>query len=158
MISHAPCFYAGAMDRSNSAFKCAWRLLRTAQSRPWIIIAAAGIVGAALKLDCAATTFGSCDVPIIYRFGQIVDVFGLDCMYRLDSHLWALILFALSPLAFMVSGFHGNVDPIMVCLLLMATYSCVEDSVSPSALFLAPWPAGLKSLLCSWSLRFSSFG
>ncbi|HST30874.1 MAG TPA: glycosyltransferase 87 family protein [Chthoniobacterales bacterium] len=176
------------------------RLLTAVKPSPTAIIIAAGILAAALKIYCAATTFGSCDVPIIYRFGQIVDAFGLDYMYRLDRHFnhppitgeffgllyhfsaWltpptphavprsfpfllrlpsiiadalallvvlrahqktgkppvgALILFALSPVAFMVSGFHGNVDPIMVCLLLMATYFCVEESVLLSALFLA---------------------
>ena len=37
----------------------------------------------------------------------------------------------------MVSGFHGNVDPIMVCLLLVATYFCVEENLLLSAMFLA---------------------
>ena len=188
------------MELSNSAAWRPWRLLKTTKSKPWIIIIAAGILAASLKTYCAATTFGSCDVPIIHRFGQIVDVFGLDYMYRLDHHfnhppitgeffgllyhfavwltppaphavprsfplllrlpsiiadalallvllrlhqkigkppVWALVMFALSPVAFMVSGFHGNVDPIMVCLLLMAAYFCVEDSASLSGLFLA---------------------
>jgi glycosyl transferase family 87 len=199
MISHAACSYTDAMELSDSAIRRPWRLSGTTKSKEWIILAA-GILAAALKIYCAATTFGSCDVPIIHRFGQIVDAFGLDYMYRLDRHfnhppitgeffgllyhfavwltppaphavprsfpfllrlpsiiadalallvllrvhqktgkppVWALILFALSPVALMVSGFHGNVDPIMVCLLLMATYFCVEDSVSLSALFLA---------------------
>jgi hypothetical protein len=146
---------------------------------PALIITAAGIIAAALKIYCAATTFGSCDVTIHCRFGQIVDSMGLDYMYRLDRNfnhppvtgeffgliyhiatwitpsatqavphsfpfllrlpsiiadalallilwrlhqktgnppVWSLALFALSPVAFMVSGFHGNVDPIMVCL------------------------------------------
>src|SRR6185295_16024848 len=34
---------------------------------------------------------------------------------------WALIVFAASPVSLMVSGFHGNVDPIMVALLFLAT-------------------------------------
>jgi hypothetical protein len=51
--------------------------------------------------------------------------------------VWALVLFALSPVSFMVSGFHGNVDPIMVCVLLMATYFCVEEHALLSAIFLA---------------------
>src|SRR5207302_6543444 len=50
--------------------------------------------------------------------------------------IWALILFALSPVAFMVSGFHGNVDPIMVCVLLVAAYFCVEEHAVLSAMFL----------------------
>ena len=167
---------------------------------PALIVTVAGIVAAALKIYCAATTFGSCDVTIICRFGQVVDSMGLDYMYRLDRHfnhppvtgeffglvyhiaawitppaahavphsfpfllrlpsiiadalallillrlhqktgnppVWSLALFALSPVAFMVSGFHGNVDPIMVCLLLVATYFCVEENLLLSAMFLA---------------------
>ncbi|MEO6788566.1 MAG: glycosyltransferase 87 family protein [Chthoniobacteraceae bacterium] len=34
---------------------------------------------------------------------------------------WALIVFAASPVSLMVSGFHGNVDPVMVALLFLAT-------------------------------------
>jgi uncharacterized membrane protein len=81
--------------------------------------------------------------PFLLRLPSIVaDALALLVLLRLRQKtgkppVWSLILFALSPVAFMVSGFHGNVDPIMVCLLLMATYFCVEDSVSLSALFLA---------------------
>src|SRR5207245_658688 len=36
---------------------------------------------------------------------------------RLRPPFWALMLFALSPVSLMVSGFHGNTDPVMVLLL-----------------------------------------
>jgi hypothetical protein len=167
---------------------------------PKVIVIFAGVLAAALKLYCAATTFGSCDVTIIASFGQIIDARGIDYMYRLDRHfnhppvtgqffallyhlcsyltppaphsvprsfpfllrlpsiaadflavlvllrirtktgtppIWALVLFALSPVAFMVSGFHGNVDPIMTCVLLVAVYFCVEEHAVLSAMFLA---------------------
>jgi len=167
---------------------------------PTILVLAAALVAAALKIYCAATTFGSCDVMIHARFGQIIDAAGIDQMYRADPHfnhppltgeffgllyhvsayisppasgsvprsfpfllrfpsiladflaalillrlrektgrppVWSLVLFALSPVAFMVSGFHGNVDPIMVCVLLIAAYFCVEEHVSLSGIFLA---------------------
>ena len=35
---------------------------------------------------------------------------------------WALILFALSPVSVMVSGFHGNTDPVMLMFLVVAVY------------------------------------
>jgi hypothetical protein len=158
------------------------------------------IIAAALKLYCAATTYGSSDVTTFCRFGAIIHQAGLLQMYRLDSYfnhtpitghfvawmyalashltpgaphivprsfpfllrlpsiaadaialvflvkihrvtgrpaVWALVLFALSPVAFMVSGFHGNVDSVMVCLLLIAVYYSVIERVVPSALFLA---------------------
>ncbi len=38
---------------------------------------------------------------------------------------WALGLFALSPVSLMVSGYNGNVDPLLVCALTLATCCCV---------------------------------
>lgn len=40
---------------------------------------------------------------------------------------WALALFAASPVAFMVSGYHGNVDSVMAFCLLLAAAACVAD-------------------------------
>jgi Glycosyltransferase family 87 len=37
---------------------------------------------------------------------------------------WALALFALSPVSVMVSGYHGNVDSVLTCLLLLAVRDC----------------------------------
>lgn len=37
---------------------------------------------------------------------------------------WALVLLAASPVSIMVSGFHGNVDPIMVAALFLAALAC----------------------------------
>ena len=37
---------------------------------------------------------------------------------------WALALLALSPVNFMVSGFHGNVDSVLAWLLLLAAREC----------------------------------
>ena len=167
---------------------------------PKTLVLSAALVAATLKIYCAATTFGSCDVTIHARFGQIIDTAGIDYMYRADRHfnhppltgeffgllyhlssyispptpggiprsfpfllrfpsiladffavlillrlrektgappVWSLVLFALSPVAFMVSGFHGNVDPIMVCVSLIAAYCCVEEHVLLSGIFLA---------------------
>lgn len=168
-------------------------------SAKFLLLAAAALA-AALKIYCAATTYGSSDVTAFCRFGAIIHNAGLGQMYRLDSYfnhtpftghfvawayalsayltpgaphivprsfpillrlpsiaadvialiflvkfhratgkppVWALALFALSPVAFMVSGFHGNVDSVMVCLLVIAVYYCVQERVALSALFLA---------------------
>jgi hypothetical protein len=40
---------------------------------------------------------------------------------------WALMLFAASPVAFMVSGYHGNVDSVMAFGLLLAAAACVGE-------------------------------
>ncbi|MEO6741638.1 MAG: glycosyltransferase 87 family protein, partial [Chthoniobacteraceae bacterium] len=39
---------------------------------------------------------------------------------------WALIVFAASPVSLMISGFHGNVDPIMVALLFLSTVAAAN--------------------------------
>ena len=167
---------------------------------PKILVVSAALVAAALKIYCAATTFGSGDVLIASNFGKIIDSMGIDYLYRatrLFNHppvtgeffgllyhlacylsppgadsvprswpfllrlpsiladilavlillklrektgkppVWSLVLFALSPAAFMVSGFHGNVDAIMVCVLLIAAYFCVEEHALLSGIFLA---------------------
>ena len=41
---------------------------------------------------------------------------------------WALALFAASPVAFMVSGYHGNVDSVMAFGLLLAAAAGVADN------------------------------
>jgi hypothetical protein len=40
---------------------------------------------------------------------------------------WALGLFAISPVSIMVSGFHGNIDPIMVMFLFFAAVAVLTD-------------------------------
>jgi uncharacterized membrane protein len=172
----------------------------TLSSRTKFLLLAAAVLAAALKIYCAATTYGSSDVTAFCRFGAIIHNAGLGQMYRLDSYfnhtpftghfvawayalsayltpgaphivprsfpillrlpsiaadvialiflvkfhratgkppVWALALFALSPVAFMVSGFHGNVDSVMICLVVIAVYYCVQERVMLSALFLA---------------------
>src|SRR4051812_28863474 len=53
------------------------------------------------------------------------------------SRWWALALFALSPVNFMVSGFHGNVDSVLAWLLLLALRECIRDRVVVCALLFA---------------------
>jgi len=54
---------------------------------------------------------------------------------RLPS--WALFLFALSPTYIMVSGFHGNTDPVMVMFLVLASLFCLRGKSVWCGLFLA---------------------
>ena len=49
---------------------------------------------------------------------------------------WALTLLILSPVSFMVSGYHGNFDSVMVFLLVVAVVLAVKERPLPSgALF-----------------------
>lgn len=58
-------------------------------------------------------------------------------MPNLGLPFWALALFALSPVAIMVSGFHGNTDPIMVMFLLLGAYACARERPLVCGLFFA---------------------
>lgn len=50
---------------------------------------------------------------------------------------WALALFALSPVSLMVSGFHGNSDPVMLFLLVCAVWMCLRNRPAWAGLFFA---------------------
>lgn len=41
--------------------------------------------------------------------------------------VWALALFAASPVSLMISGFHGNVDPVMTALMFFAAVACLNN-------------------------------
>lgn len=50
---------------------------------------------------------------------------------------WALILFAASPVSIMITGFHGNTDPILVLFLFLAAIMAVRGRPFWCGLFLA---------------------
>ena len=50
---------------------------------------------------------------------------------------WALALFAFSPVSLMVSGFHGNTDPVMVLFLVCAVWMCLQNQPALAGLFFA---------------------
>ena len=56
---------------------------------------------------------------------------------RLRLPIWTLVIFALSPLSIMVSGYHGNTDSVMVMFLLFSVYFCSRDQPMLSGLFFA---------------------
>jgi hypothetical protein len=53
---------------------------------------------------------------------------------RLHNQQWAVALLAVSPVSLMVSGFHGNTDPVMVLFMVLAGLSCIDGK---------PWLCGL---------------
>lgn len=50
---------------------------------------------------------------------------------------WVLAVFALSPVSLMVTGYHGNVDPLLVCALTLALCCCVAGRPGWSGVALA---------------------
>jgi hypothetical protein len=58
-----------------------------------------------------------------------------DVRFRVPT--WALALFAISPVSLMVSGFHGNTDPVVVMFLVLAAYMCLRERPVLCGIFLA---------------------
>jgi hypothetical protein len=82
--------------------------------------------------------------PFLLRFPGIVAdlvtvwvVFRIVTLARLKTPAWALMLFALSPVSLMISGFHGNTDPVMVMFLGLAALGCVQEKPVLSGIFFA---------------------
>ena len=64
--------------------------------------------------------------------GIVADFLAVGLLWKWrEQHaqppFWALLLFALSPVNFMISGFHGNVDSVLAWLLLLAAWQGVRN-------------------------------
>lgn len=83
--------------------------------------------------------------PFLLRFPGVIADFGVVLLVlfivrnypQLRPPRWALILFAASPVSIMVTGFHGNTDPILVLFLLLATIMAVRGQPLWCGFFLA---------------------
>ena len=72
--------------------------------------------------------------PLLVRlpgiFADLITCLALLWVTKKDPRLvippWALLLFALSPVSLMISGFHGNTDPVMVMFLVLAALSVLR--------------------------------
>lgn len=76
--------------------------------------------------------------------GIIADFLAVGALWRWRENgwppVWAVLLFALSPVNFMISGFHGNVDSVLAWLLLLAARECERGR--------AAWCGALFGLAC----------
>lgn len=85
------------------------------------------------------------DFPFLLRLpGIVADLVVVLLLVRMAGEasrlrlpFWALLLFALSPVSLMVSGFHGNTDPVIVMFLMLAAYMCLKDAPVWCGLFFA---------------------
>ena len=81
--------------------------------------------------------------PFLLRLpGIIADFFAVLVLLRITKTClpiptWALALFALSPVSLMVSGFHGNTDPVMVLPLVCAVWMSLRSRPILAGLFFA---------------------
>ena len=83
--------------------------------------------------------------PFLLRLpGILADVVVVIVLLRLSNvnaklrhQSWALLLFALSPVSLMISGFHGNTDSIMVMFFVLAAYASLKNRPCLAGLFYA---------------------
>jgi uncharacterized membrane protein len=83
--------------------------------------------------------------PFLLRFpGIVADCVVVWILLRISATsatlrlpTWALALFVLSPVSLMVSGFHGNLDPVMVMFLVAAAYMALRGRPVLCGIFFA---------------------
>src|SRR5437660_2085333 len=81
--------------------------------------------------------------PFLLRLpGIVADFLVVLVLLRISkSHFkiptWAMLIFAISPVSLMVSGFHGNTDPVMVLFLVCAVWMCLRNQSGLAGLFVA---------------------
>src|SRR2546423_839916 len=81
--------------------------------------------------------------PFLLRLpGIIADLLVVLILLRIRNSdfpipAWGLALFAISPVSLMVTGFHGNTDPVMVFLLVCAVWMCLRNRSVAAGLFFA---------------------
>jgi uncharacterized membrane protein len=106
---------------------CAWGGLRTVTGVP---------LGFWMRLTCALA-----DLLTIWLLWRIVGA----------TNPRSLLVVAIAPVGIMISGFHGNTDPIMIALVVLAIYLLERRE--------SPWLAGAAfALACSvkvWPLVFA---
>jgi hypothetical protein len=85
---------------------------------------------------------GVISFPFLLRLPGIASDFVVVLLFLRLRKLWSLpawslIALALSPVSLMVSGFHGNTDPVMVMFLFVAAYMCAMNRPAFCGMFLA---------------------
>jgi uncharacterized membrane protein len=83
--------------------------------------------------------------PLLLRLpGIVADLIAVLILIRIRDMTpqrriptWAMLLFALSPVSIMVSGFHGNTDPVMAMFLVLTAYMCLLKRPVLSGIFFA---------------------
>lgn len=83
--------------------------------------------------------------PFLLRLpGVVADLIAVFILLRIRDLTpqcripnWTMLLFALSPVSAMISGFHGNTDSVLVTFLLLAAYACLRKRPVWSGIFFA---------------------
>jgi hypothetical protein len=61
-------------------------------------------------------------LPILSDYASVFIIWKLSEKYGLENKFWIAMLCCLNPVNFFISDFHGNTDPIFICLVLWSVY------------------------------------
>lgn len=82
-------------------------------------------------------------IRLTCAFADLLTLWGVYRLVGIEGRRWiGVLLVALSPASILISGFHGNTDPIMIALVVLAVFLLERRD--------APWWAGAAfGLACS---------
>jgi Gpi18-like mannosyltransferase len=73
-------------------------------------------------------------MPILADYGSIFLIWGLLKKYKIKNINLICLICIFNPINFLISGFHGNTDPVFVFFVLLATYLLENNKIAFSAL------------------------
>ena len=82
-------------------------------------------------------------LPIFADFVSIFVIWELLKKHKINNKIFIAMLCAISPINFLVSGFHGNYDAVFILLVLLAIYFAENDNIVVSACMCA-FSIGIK--------------
>jgi hypothetical protein len=68
-------------------------------------------------------------MPIFADFASVFVIWQLLKMYKIKNATVICIICSINPINFLVSGFHGNTDPVYMFLILVAVYFIKKDNI-----------------------------
>jgi hypothetical protein len=105
-------------------------------NHPPFIITFLHVIGRAARMTGLPFQFWLRVPAIAADLGSLVLVYLIAQREHLQVRTTTLALLALAPASIMISGFHGNTDPVMIFFVLLSIYFLDRQS---------PWAAGLAA-------------
>ncbi|MDP8266635.1 MAG: glycosyltransferase 87 family protein [Candidatus Aceula meridiana] len=72
--------------------------------------------------------------PIVADYGSIFVIWKILSSVNIKMRTLICILCSINPINFLISGFHGNTDPIFIFLILISIYSIQKEHIFQSGL------------------------
>ena len=69
-------------------------------------------------------------MPILADYGSIFLIWGLLKKYKMKNINLICLICIFNPINFLISGFHGNTDPVFIFFVLLATYLLENNNIA----------------------------